>query len=259
MSGHHSRVVRLLHRSTNTDGQRHVDRYAALAAARIPLRYPDGQPTGYELDRSIRLKDGTCQGMARLDLHEVVDSPVGGLVFHRGGRGFEYPYEVKYGHVALSDLAVVPGLPIASGGHRGSPVAVNGDDVTVAVRSIPGEMHYKRPQDTRRHDNRGAKFLHYGDPASDQGERHDVHYTYLLWSLPNVRGGGMVRALLRDGQVLSPCDARPVLMNSFDSNGEVNGWVEGVYVRLELDDAELFGWTIAAHALGDGETVAHLI
>jgi hypothetical protein len=259
MSGRDPRVVRLLHRSTNTDGQRHVDRYAALAADRIPLRYPDGGPTGFELDRSIRLKDGTCEGMARLDMHEVVDSPAGPLAFHRGGLGFEYPYEVKYGHVALDDLAVSPGRPVSSGGHRGAPVAVAGDDLTVSVQSIPPAMHYKRPQDTRRRNNAGAKFLHYGDPASDQGDRHDIHYTYLLWSLPNVRGGGMVRALLRDGARVEPCDLRPITMDSYDSDGAVNGWVEGVYVRVELEQAELYGWTIAAHALGDGEPVAHLL
>jgi hypothetical protein len=248
-----------LHRSTNTDGQRHVDRYAALALDAVPLRYPDGRPTGFELDRSMRLRDGTCAGMARLDLHEVIDSAAGELVFHRGGRGFEYPYEVKYGHVAVADLAVVPGRPVASGGHRGAAVPVAGEPLTVAVRSIPAEMHYKRPQDTPRGQNRGASFLHYGDPASDQGERHDVHYTYLLWSLPNVRGGGMVRALLRDGDSVTPCDMRPVTMDSFDSDGAVNGWVEGVYVRLALEKADLYGWVVAAHALGDDEPIAHLL
>jgi hypothetical protein len=259
MSGRDPRVVRLLHRSTNTDGQRHVDRYAALGADRIPLRYADGTPTGFELDRSIRLKDGTCEGMARLDLHEVIESAAGELVFHRGGRGFEYPYEVKYGHVALSDLAESPGQPIASGGHRGVPAATNGESLTIDVRSIPPAMHYKRPQDTRRRNNNGAKFLHYGDPASDQGDRHDIHYTYLLWSLPNVRGGGMVRALLPDGVIVEPCELRPVTMSSYDRDGEVNGWVEGRYVRYDTGSAALFGWTIAAHALGDGAPVAHLI
>jgi hypothetical protein len=258
MCAGHAWDVRLLQRSTNTDGQRHVDRYAALAADRIPVRYPDGKPTGFELDRSIRQRDGTCEGMARLDLHELIDSPAGPLAFHRGGRGFEYPGETKYGHVALSDLTTNPGRPVGSGGHRGAAVPLAGDPLTVAVRSIPPEMHYKRPQDVRSRNNRGARFLHYGDPAADQGDRYDVHYTYLLWSLLNVRGGGMVRALLRDGQRVDPCDTRPVTMNSYDSEGEVNGAVEAIYVRLELEQAELYGWVVSAHVLGDGEPVAHL-
>jgi hypothetical protein len=250
--------MRLLQRSTNTDGQRHVDRYAPLAADRIPLRYPDGTPTGFELDRSMRLKDGTCEGMARLDLHEVIDSPAGGLVFHRGGNGFERPYEAKYGHVALDDLAGSPGAPIPSGGHRGAPAATTGDELTVRVHSIPATMHYKRPQDTRRGDNRGAKFLHYGDPGSDQGDRHDIHYTYLLWSLPNVRGGGMVRALLRDGTPVEPCDVRRVQMDSFDRSGAVNGSVEGAYVRVDTGYAELYGWVVAAHVQPARDPVRHL-
>jgi hypothetical protein len=252
--------MRVMHRSANSDGQRHADHFVQLAADRVPLRYPDGEPTGFELDRSLRLRDGSRRGMARLDLHELIDSPAGKLAFHRGGRGYENAGDAKYGHVALGDLATAPRRPVPAGGQRGAPFPVRSDAPALAtcVRSIPPAMHYKRPQQVRSGSNRGARFLHYGDPAADQGSRHDVHYTYLLWSVLDVRGGGMVRALLRDGQRVEPCDVPPVTMESYDSEGDVNGWVEGIYVRVPLERAQLFGWVISAHRLGDAEPVSHV-
>jgi hypothetical protein len=67
--------------------------------------------------------------------------------------------------------------------------------------------------------------VHYGDPAPTQGDRHDIHYSYLLWSFLNARGGGHVRALLREGQVVQPCDVDPILMDAFNSAGNVDGTV----------------------------------
>jgi hypothetical protein len=117
-------------------------------------------------------------------------------------------------------------------------------------------MHYKRPQDVRSGSNRGARFMHYGDPAADQGDRSDVHYTYLLWSFLNARGGGMVRALLRDGDTLTRCDVTPIVMRSWDDAGRPNGRVEAIYVRTPED---LYGWMVSGHALGDDPWVDHAV
>ena len=254
-------LMRLLRRTPNTDGQRHADVYVPLGSRAIPLRYPDGEPTGFELASwSLRI-DGVHDGMARLDFHELIASDAGALAFHRGGRGFENPADAKYGHIAVRDLAANPGGPIAAGGRRGAPMPPlpSTPPLAIGVKSIPGAMHYKRPQDTRSGSNRGARFLHHGDPAADQGSRRDVHYTYLIWSCLNVRGGGMVRALLRDGQRVERCDVAPVTMPSYDEHGALNGSVEAVYVRVPLDRVELFGWVISAHELSGAEPVAHLV
>ena len=192
--------MRLLHRSYNTDGQRHADRCVRPRPGEVPLRYADYAPTGFHISSDLVLRDSSCQpGCVRLDHHELLSTPQGELCFHRGGHGYEDAANVKYGHVAVDDLIDDPGPPTPSGGHRGAPASVTSERLVVRVRSIPPSMHYKRPSDTRAGSNRGARFLHYGDPAADQGDREDVHYTYLVWSFLNTRGGGMVRSLLRDG------------------------------------------------------------
>jgi hypothetical protein len=245
----------------NADGQRHADVYVAPASAEVALRYPDGEPTGFALDAGqLAYRDGRGQdGCVRLDYHERVASPAGDLAFHRGGNGFVDAQNVKYGHVAVADLAADPGRPVPSGGGRGGAVKPAGDgEWVVRVRSIPPDLHYKRPQDTRMGTNAGAKWLHYGDPAADQGDRHDIHYSYLLWSFLDARGGGMVRALLREGQVVRPCDVRPLELPTYDGNGDVNGSVTGRYVAVVVaEDVELYGWMVWSHRSGDATPVAH--
>jgi hypothetical protein len=243
-------MLRLIHHNYNADGQHHADRCVLLRPGLVPLRYPDFSPTGFHISRAMTLRTGGCRpGRARLDYHEVLSTPDGDLVFHRGGNGYVDAANVKYGHVALADLLEDPGTPIASGDRRGSsaPLPERPERLVVRVRSIPPGMHYKRPFDTRSGSNRGARFLHYGDPAADQGDRHDIHYTYLLWSFLNARGGGMVRALLRDGDVVDVCDVPPIAMYSFDAAGAINGQVTAVYVRTEQAGNELYGWTVRSH------------
>jgi hypothetical protein len=245
----------------NGDGQRHADVYVPPARDEIDLRYPDGTPTGFILAASeLAYRNGRGQdGCVRLDFHERVASAAGDLAFARGGNGFVDAQNAKYGHVAVADLAADPGRPVPSGGGRGAEVKP--DDRAgrhaVRVRSIPLDLHYKRPQDTRMGSNAGAKWMHYGDPGADQGDRHDVHYSYLLWSFLDARGGGMVRALLREGQILWPCAIAPVELPAYDGEGNRNGSVTGRYVGTEVAGVPLYGWMAWSHRSGDEEPVAH--
>lgn len=246
------------------DGQRHADAYVRPRLAELALRFPDGEPTGFALDaRRLAFRDGRgVDGCLRLDFHELLDSPAGSLAFHRGGAGYADAQNVKYGHVALDELLHPPRQPEPSGGHRGEPVELDGAPLVVRVRSIPRAMHYKRPQDPPvGHSKRGARWLHYGDPGADQGERHDIHYSYLCWSWLDARGGGMVRALLREGMTFLPAAVEPIRRPAWDEAGRENGEVVGVYGAIELPGGRLFGWAARSHRYDcddRGETVAHL-
>jgi hypothetical protein len=243
----------------NADGEAHADR-CVRPAGTIPLRYANGAPTGFTVSQAAAYTDGSCpDGTIRLDLHEIVDSPVGQLAFERGGNGYVDAQNAKYGQVALSDLVDPVGDPVPSGGGRGAPCPVlAGSRYEATIASIPAAMHYKRPQDVPSGNNSGASFLHYGDPGADQGDRHDIHYSYLLWSFLNARGGGHVRALLREGQVVQPCDVDPILMDAFDSAGDVDGTVLARYVRTDDGGTPLYGWMVWEHDAQDGNgTVAH--
>jgi hypothetical protein len=253
--------VRFFGPKVNADGQRHADVYVPPARDRIALRFPDGSPTGFVLDASqLVYRDGRGQdGCVRLDFHERLSSDTGDLVFARGGNGFFDAQNVKYGHVAVADLAADPGRPQPSGGGRGAAAKLDegAGAYAVVVQSISPRLHYKRPQDTRTGSNAGAKWLHYGDPAADQGDRHDVHYSYLLWSFLNARGGGMVRALLGNGRIVWPCAVDPRELPAYDADGAVNGAVTGRYVATKVAGEWVYGWMAWSHRSDDGLPVLH--
>jgi hypothetical protein len=253
--------MRLFGPRVNADGQRHADVYVPPARDEIDLRFADGTPTGFTLSADrLAYRDGRGQdGCVRLDFHERLGSDAGDLAFARGGNGFVDAQDIKYGHVAVADLAADPGRPSSSGGGRGDAAKVDesAGSYAVVVESIPPALHYKRPQDTRMGSNAGARWLHYGDPGSDQGDRHDVHYSYLLWSFLNAHGGGHVRALLAPNQVVQPCDVDPILMDAWDSDGNVDGDVLARYVRTEEGGTPLYGWMVWEHRSGDDPVVEH--
>ena len=235
----------------NAPGQRHVNVCVRLALPLAPLRYADADPTGFTLDDRRTFSDGRCPaGTVRIDHHEQIPSPAGPLVFHRGGNGYADAGNVKYGQLATGDIATALPAPVLSRGGRGAPCAVAAGEpaARVQVRSIPEQMHYKRPQDVASGSNRGASFEHYGDPASDQGDGgHGIHYSYLLWSFVNVRGGGIVRTLLEPDRVVRPCDVAPITMSSWDRAGAVNGQVTARYVKTFAGSCPLYGWMVWSH------------
>ncbi|MFL5849528.1 MAG: hypothetical protein ACJ76R_11385 [Solirubrobacteraceae bacterium] len=66
----------------NADGQIHADRCMEPKTTDIRLRYLDASPTGFAIPNPLSFTDGSCpDGQLRIDLHEVVDSPAGPLVF----------------------------------------------------------------------------------------------------------------------------------------------------------------------------------
>ena len=147
------------------------------------LRYASGDATGFFLSTRLGFDDGRCaQGTVRLDHHERIPSPRGPLVFHRGGNGYDDAGNVKYGQLAEGDISTPLPAPVPSRGGRGAacPLAADQPAWRVRVRSIPHQMHYKRPQDVADGSNNGTSFEHYGDPGADQGDRTDIHYSYLL-------------------------------------------------------------------------------
>ena len=55
-----------------------------------------------------------------------------------------------------------------------------------------------------------------------------MKYTVLAWNWINVRGGGVVRALMYDGEAFYPCSDVPVIQLSSVADAEsktINGWV----------------------------------
>jgi hypothetical protein len=236
-------------------GESHANVCVHLAGSSAPLRFADADPTGFSLTDGLRFDPGQCpDGTVRLDLHELIPSGQGDLVFHRGGNGYLDDKNVKYGELLTSDIAGPLPAPIPSSGGRGAPCTLADESpYQVHVRSIPSQMRYKRPPNT------GSSFAHYGDPGSDQGDRQDIHYTYLVWSFLDVRGGGHVRILLRPDQIVRACDVQPVTMTAWDAAGNVNGHVTARYVRALAGSCPLYGWMVWSHKYLDHATAAHAL
>src|SRR5436305_149109 len=200
-------------------GQSHANVCVHLAGSSEPLRFGDGSADGFSLANNLSFYDGECpDGTVRLDDHEAIPSPAGPLVFHRGGNGYNDADNVKYGELATADIADQLPPPVPASGGRGAPCQLSSEPpYQVSVHTIPSQMHCKPGPG-----NSGSSFNHYGDPGADQGDRHDIHYSYLLWSFVDVRAGGHVRTLLAPGQVVRACDVDPITMGSWDSQGNVN-------------------------------------
>ncbi|MEA2445236.1 MAG: hypothetical protein QOJ12_2528, partial [Thermoleophilales bacterium] len=244
-------------------GQSHAIQCANLRSSPKPLRFSDATPTGFEVTDQFSFTDPPCTaGTVRLDLHEYIPSTADWTAFHRGGNGYADDQNVKYGHLATGDIANVLPDPVPSSGGRGAPCDLAPyAPFEVQVRSIPSEMKYKRPQDVPNGNNNGSAFLHYGDPGADQGDRHDIHYSYLVWSFVDVRGGGMVRTLLAPGQVVRQCDVQPITMDSWDRNGAVNGQVTARYVQTYAGSCPVYGWMVWTHDYANDATgqVDHVV
>ena len=128
------------------------------------------------------------------------------------------------------------------------------------MRSIPDDMRYLNSAQT------GAiRYAIYGDPSEDLGPAADrargIRYTMLTWSWINTRGGGVARALVKDGAEFRRCTDVPAIRLSSVSDAPtkaVTGWVEAVYGAIRSGDGLLYGWIVAQHRHGREAVVEHL-
>ncbi|MEO7455777.1 MAG: hypothetical protein ABIY52_05900 [Gemmatimonadaceae bacterium] len=264
-------------------------------ASRVALRFADGAESGFALDSEMLEPSPNgvfCpqRGMARLDAREVVRATDGSeMVFHRGGWGFagdDPASAVHFGHVRVAELDTTgleylradtlagetrgrwvpaatrtwagPGQSQGNGSACGqrSPTPLH-----VVVQSIPGDMRYLNTRQTN-----AIPYAIYGNPAGDLGVATDrargVRYSMLTWSWINARGGGVARALLRDGQEFFPCTDVPVIQLASVAEHErkdVTGWVAAVYGAIASGDGKwMYGWTVYAHRHRDEGVVQHM-
>lgn len=215
-------------------------------------------------------------GEVRLDAHEALHTARGLLHFHKGGQGYGDP-RAPYGHVAAADIvggeSVRVQRPDSLPPEWGAPSAVSGGGWDPEHRNgrgcepVPG-LHYRTrivpagspdalPDDWQYKPNQtGSRFAKYADAGPEQGAG-SAHYGYLVWSwltrgdgMTTSGGGGMVRALVRDGQEFHRCAVRPIDSRAYapGSDREV-GRVTAVYgkTRSSPEGPWLYGWWVAAH------------
>lgn len=249
-----------------------------LKDASAQLRYLDfgliGGPGEYSVTDSLD-SDECAAGQVRFDLHEILQSTDGRLLFHKGGQGYDDP-ATPYGHLWIADLqspapkpqvedeppeygtpSKIPGTNDWNWNDRnGVGCEPPGDfDYSVhivqqgAADALPADWQYKPNVTSSRYDK-------YADAGAEQAEG-TAHHAYLLWSWlhqgdgeTTSPGGGQVRALLVDRQPFLRC-----AVDSIDSvaygkgTSEEVGRVTAIYGKTRTsDDAPwVYGWTIHSH------------
>lgn len=132
-----------------------------------------------------------------------------------------------------------------------------------AVRAAPalaradlGQLYYKTPAELHRTHLRtgiigaGARWSNYGDPGRRFRPRAD--YTYLLWNLPRrasgglLPGGGIVEAVIAEGQAVALCAVPTLTLPAFDVAGRPAGEVVFGYARAQAG-RPIYGWLLLGY------------
>jgi hypothetical protein len=168
-------------------------------------------------------------------------------------------------HLLARDLAgPVRLLPPSARGGDGAPAPA----CPRAAHAAPGlagfdlgQMYYKTPAEIRGTHRRtgvigpGARWSNYGDPGRRFRPRAD--YGYLLWNLPRrasgalLPGGGIVEAVIAQGDPVALCAVAPLTLPSFDARGAGNGYVVFGYARTANAATTIYGWLLLGYRHGD--------
>jgi hypothetical protein len=231
-----------------------------MRGSKVQLRFADGTPTGYYVNANDPSKQGgraPCPiGSMEIDAHEALTNANGMvLYFHPGGGGSHYENAVEngqYGHIAADDLKSLPVIK-PNGNGKPAPLLRNGSgtmDYLIAPTLIPRDMYYK-PNVQNGHS--GSTYLTYGNPGFDKTGGHG-DWTYINWSWVHnggaqypkniCRGGGMVRALGRRGDLFTACDVEPIVGYSYGKDNQINGRVTAFYGKTTAGKggSAIYGW-----------------
>lgn len=245
-----------------------------------PVRYPDGEAVGpgYSVPREPEWNPNSHEhdlcidqpGCVRIDLTEAIPDASGGpaLYFHKGGQGYVPADKAAYGHVT-ADVFDDPPEPVftkeqidehgADPGHHSGPGAGRAHPTDVGallVRPLPIGSEVS-PTWLYKPGRAGSRYTKYGDAGAAQGDRSE-HFAYLAWSWVRqdgidggtVSGGGAIRALLRDGQLVHRCAVESITSPAWDMEGKRVGAVVAIYVRVPLGDgSDVFGWMVHSHLI----------
>jgi hypothetical protein len=156
-------------------------------------------------------------------------------------------------HVSAGDLAPVK-MDAADRDGNGNPVRSCTRTVFNNPRSVGRQlerMYYKQPSELRGHKRvaSGARWSNYGNPGRRFGS---ANYSYLLWNLPRsesgvLPGGGIVEAVLGQGQAIRLCEVAGLALPSFDAHGMRNGLVRFDYARVSNASQTIYGWILRGY------------
>jgi hypothetical protein len=266
----------------------------SLKNSSAPMRHEDfslvSSAGAYEVydtltyKQSYDLEKGYCHaGEVRLDAKELLQTDSGRIYLHKGGGGYSHN-TVPYGHLWIADLVSGTAPTPLVTGHTpayGAPSAIPGTnswdwtkrngrgceptgeyDYYIHIveqgssDELPPDWQYKVNQTSSRYNK-------YADAGPEQGNG-SAHYAYLVWSwltkgdgVTTSPGGGMVRALLKDGQPFYRCGVASINSKAYASGTSTEvGRVTAIYGKTRASEHGpwVYGWIIHSHQpkLSDG-------
>lgn len=242
----------------NRDGVTHHAQYIRLKDGSAEVRDVGFAPIGFTAhDTAIPGHCSATKPCVRLQGLEAVETG-GGTTYYMWGYGGN-----RSGHVHVADLAERPDVDVAKRAGNGKPCAVlagqNGEKKSywVTPRPIEGTLRYRGPST-----GENITFKWYGTPGESEGL---TDYTYLSWSWIDKTGGGIVRAIVREGDTFYPCNVKRITSHALpqsecDADGKTcsDGWVKAMYGMVYQDGHHYHGWLVHSHRFEDQPVVHHV-
>ena len=259
-----------------------------LKNSSAPMRHEDfslvSSTGGYLVYDTLTYKDsydlekGYCSpGQVRLDAKELLQTDSGRVYLHKGGGGYSHN-TVPYGHLWIADIASgtapSPLVPSSNPPEYGAPSAIPGTNSWDWTKrngrgcASSGDYDYymhiveqgssdELPPDWQYKPNQtSSRYNKYADAGPEQGDGTE-HYAYLVWSwltkgdgVTTSPGGGMVRALIKDGQVFHRCAVNSINSKAYASGTSTEvGRVTAIYgkTRASASAPWVYGWVIHSH------------
>ncbi len=203
-----------------------------LAEASTPLLDREGAPLGpkvtpYRPGKKIRI-----QG------NEIVRRAGKEALYYMWGDG-----DVESGFVPHHALDSAPDLREDDGGN-GEVAPSNCRSYVVRPTAIPTDLRFHR------FDGKSPSTLAtYGTPAAPAFP----DYTSLQWNVVSVQGGGLVRSILREGEIFYASKVARITVTSVASPGSVTF----MYGFAFQGEKRVYGWTVVSH-LATGARTYHV-
>jgi hypothetical protein len=217
---------------------------------------------------SYDLGKGYCHaGETRLDAHELLQTASGRVYLHKGGQGYTNT-RTPYGHLWIGDLqaGVTPAMSgppengnIYGNGKGCTPPGVYNYRMHITRRGTSEEIPSTNPDLAWQYKpwQSSSRYNKYADAGPEQADGSQ-HYAYLTWSWllkgdgrTTSGGGGMVRALIKEGQTFYRCNISAIYGLAWAPNSnKVVGRVVAIYGKTRSGPGApwVYGWAIHSHA-----------
>jgi len=208
---------------------------------RVVLRDLEGDPLetyGGALSDPMQLGE-TCAREAGIRLEGIESLSRPGIAMY-----YTWPLEAGQqapGFIAAGELASQPALDAADAAANGAPAP-----------PAPGEPAYAlTPQDIA-HEQRyegGRRWYTYSVYGRPVG---GARFALMTWSWIDVRGGGIARAALAQGELFYPADVAPITLHTSAGEGQpANGTVTARYGYAWDGVERIYGWMVSSHTFGE--------